>query len=108
MKKMKLTPEAAAKEWIALKAQEKALDERLDELKAVLEPALRAVPEKTIDYHGFRFSLVEFERESFSLSKAKEKMSLKVLRPFISKSPVVSIRATWQGGGVEAIGSAAA
>lgn len=94
----KITPEAAAKEWIELKSQSKGLEKRLDELKSILEPALREAPEKSAEWHGWKFSLVQFEKDSFSLSKAREKLDGRILAPYVTSSAVVQIRTSWQGG----------
>jgi len=90
--------EAAAREWVELKGQQKAIDQRLADLKEVLEPALREAPDQELELVGFKFKLVESERESFSLSKAREKLDGWLLAPYITKSEVVQIRTTWAGG----------
>lgn len=93
-----LTIEAAAAEWISLKTKNKFNEKRLDELKKVIEPFLKELPEKTKDFHGWKFSLVEFEKQSFSLAKAKEKLDGRLLSPYISTSTCIQIRTSWQGG----------
>jgi len=94
----KSTSEAAAKEWITLKASQKAVEKRLDQLKPVIEAALSAAPENVVEFHGWKFTLVEFEKDSFSLSKAREKIDGRVLAPYVTTSNVVQIRSSWQGG----------
>lgn len=94
----KLTAQMAAKEYVHLKTDLKFLEKRLEELKEVIEPALRELPEKTAEWHGWKFSLVEFEKENFSLSKAREKIDGRTLAPFVTVSPIVQIRTSWQGG----------
>ena len=94
----KLTPEAAAKEYIHLKTDMKCLEKRIEELKAVIEPALREAPEQSAEWHGWKFKLVESSRDSFSLSKAREKIDGRILAPYITTAQVVQIRTTWAGG----------
>lgn len=97
-KKKKLSVEAAAKEWIELKSVEQAIEVRRAELKAVLDPALESAPEKRLLLHGWEFLKSTFSRESFSLSKAKEKIPAKTLAPYVTTSEVTQIRTTWKGG----------
>lgn len=98
--------EGVAKRWVELKAQTKEIDREMGELKPILEDALRVSHNKIIEIAGWRFSLVEFLKESFSLSKAKEKIDGRVLAPYITESEVVQIRASWQGGEDEKKGAA--
>jgi hypothetical protein len=98
MAKKKLSVEDAAKEWIELKTMEATIEARRREIRAVLEPALEEAPDKLLEFHGWKFLLVSFERESFSLSKAKEKIDGRILAPYITASTSVQIRATWKGG----------
>lgn len=96
----KPTTEKAAKEWISLKTEMKRIEKRIDELKEVLEPALRDSSEGSLEFFGWRFSLVEFEKRSFSLAKAEasSKFDGRALAPFITKSSSIQIRTSWQGG----------
>lgn len=96
--KKKLSVEDAAKEWIELKTMEATIESRRQELKAVLEPALESAPDHLLEFGGWKFLRVRFEKESFSLSKAKEKIDGRTLAPFITKSEVTQIRTTWKGG----------
>lgn len=94
----KLSIEKAAKRWIELKTLQKETEKEFSELKPLLEEALKEEEEKALELNGWKFSLVEFEKENFSLSKAKEKIDGRTLAPFISTSNVVQIRTSWQGG----------
>ena len=94
----KISIENAAKEYIELKALEKAREARLAELKDVLLPALRAAENQRLELAGFEFSVVEFEKEFFSLTKAREVIDGRTLAPYITKSNVVQIRTAWRGG----------
>jgi hypothetical protein len=99
MAKKTLSLEHAAREWLELKAREEATEERLKELKAVLEPALRSAPGQAMKLAGKRFKLSEFPRESFQLARAKEKIDGRVLAPYITTTDVVTIRTSGRGGG---------
>jgi hypothetical protein len=90
--------EDVAKEWIGLKTQLKEIEKSIDELKPNLEEYLSQLPEHSEEFHGWRFSLVEFVKESFSLSKAKEKIDGRTLAPYITETSVTQIRTSWQGG----------
>lgn len=92
------SPEKAAVEWIELKAEKARIEARFDILKDALEPFLKAQPEMQTEINGWKFSLVESERESFQLSKAKEKIDGRVLAPYITHSHYNQIRTTWKGG----------
>lgn len=98
MAKKKLSVEEAAKEWIELKTMDETIEARRREVRAILEPALEAAPDKLLEFHGWKFLLVRFERESFSLKAAKEKIDGRVLAPYITASTSVQIRSTWKGG----------
>lgn len=98
----KLSPELAAKEWIALKADKFLLDQKLEELRAVLEPYLNEQPERSAELAGFKFTLVTQERESFKLKDAKKKIDGRTLQPYITVSTSTQIRTTWRGGEDEA------
>lgn len=101
-RKEKLTVESAAKEWIELKSMDETIERRREELRAILLPALEAAPDQVLELHGWRFVLVKFLRDAFSLSKAREKIDGRVLAPYITTTEVESIRATWKGGKPEA------
>lgn len=88
----------AAKKWIALKAKEKKIEKQFQELQAVLEPALRSTPEKKAEFHGWKFSIVEYVRRSFSLKAAEKQIDAEILAPYVSESDVVTIRTNWEGG----------
>lgn len=90
--------EKLAREWVALKEQEKETEKRLNELKSKFQPFLKGVSDHSVELAGWRFTLVEFEKESFSLSRAREKLPEKTLAPYISKVDVMQIRTSWQGG----------
>lgn len=95
----KLIPEKAAKEWIILTAQAKKIANRLEELAEFLKPLLEEEPDKAADWNGWRFKLVEYEREAFSLQKARDAgVDGRILAPYISRSQVKFIKPTWQGG----------
>ena len=87
-----------AKRWVELAAQAKEIEKEKAEIKPVLEGFLAEAEGKTMEVNGWRFSLVEFLKETFSLSKAKEKVDGRVLAPYITETPVVQIRTSWQGG----------
>ncbi len=107
MAKRKLSLEKTAVRYMSLKAEQKKIEGELGSLKATLETALRESEDGTREFVGWRFSLVEFEKESFSLSKAREKITEKVLKPFITKAFVTQIRYSWQGVNLEAEDKAA-
>lgn len=91
----KISLEAAAKEWMELKAVEQALEDRRTILKAVLEPALAKAPKNSLVIGNGKFKRVEFPKENFSLKKAKKKIDGRVLAPYITTTNVVQIRAQW-------------
>jgi hypothetical protein len=105
-KPKKISVEAAAKEWIELKTMEGVIETRRSELKKILEPALEKSPENIIELNGWKFLRLCFDKESFSLSKAKEKIDGRVLAPYITTSKVVQIRCYWKGGGKEELEAA--
>lgn len=94
------SPEVVAKEWVVLKSSIKAAEKRLSVLKEFLEPVLAAKPEKSAEWAGWRFTLVESKgRETFDLSAAKEKLDGRILAPYVKKGdPSIQIRTSWQGG----------
>jgi hypothetical protein len=101
----KLPIESVANRWLELKNQIKEAEKELSELKPALEDALKSAPEKAREFHGWRFSLVEFVSESFSLSRAKTDLGKKAFAvfkkewgAFISKSECSQIRMSFQGG----------
>lgn len=97
--------ETVAKRWIELKSHAKELEKELAELKPILEGALLEAPEKSLELCGWRFLLVEFDKENFTWSKAKTELTpavLAKLEPYLSTSQVVQIRTSWQGGEKEA------
>lgn len=82
--------EKAAAEWHQLSAEKKKIEARCEDLKPVLEKALRKAEGKT----RWSLLLVEFDRENFKLKDAKAALGEETLAPFISFSPVVQIRPT--------------
>lgn len=88
----------AAREWVRLKAEAKQIEKRLHELQEIIEPELREQKDKSVEVHGWRFKLCEYEQSSFRLKEAQEKIDGRVLSPYITKSQVVQIRTSWQGG----------
>lgn len=93
----KLGLKKASERWLELKAMAKDIERGLAELKPVIEEGL-ADSEGSYEAHGWKFSLVKFEKESFSLSKAREVLDGRVLAPYITTSEVTQIRTSWQGG----------
>ena len=94
----KLTVDKAALLWLDLKKQAKEIEKSIDDLKPILETALSKEKSKRMELHGWRFTLVEFVKENFSLSKAKEKIDGRILSPYITESKCRQIRTSWQGG----------
>jgi hypothetical protein len=84
--------EEAAAEYMRLKAQSAELDAAMKRLRNVLEVAVGAAPEKKAVIAGFKFALVEVERDNFNLKKALEKLDGRVLRPFITTSRYTQLR----------------
>lgn len=98
MAKEKTPPiQRATAEWMSLKAKVKDIEKRQAVLKPIIESALREAEKKSFEYNGWRFSLVEFEKENFNLGKAREKLDGRVLAPYITTSNVLQIRTSWQG-----------
>lgn len=98
-------PEAEAKAFTALKAEKHRIEERLEDLQMVLEPFLKAQPDRRAMLCGFEFKWVESPRENFSLSKAREKIKKAIwariwkhISPYVSKSTSGYIRFDWKGG----------
>jgi transposase len=89
------SPVTALENAVAQYVDAKRAIERLEAVmkthKPAIEEALRASGGKA-EIAGHKLSLVEFERESFSLSEAKEKLDLRMLRPFIKSTQVVQVR----------------
>lgn len=85
---LKLVPqvEEAAVEYMRLKAQVAELESAMKRLRNVIEVAIAEEPDRRATLAGFRFSLVDVERDNFNLKKALEKLDGRALRPFISTS----------------------
>lgn len=97
MKSKANSVENSAKEYLDLKLEKAKIEKRIDELKMELEPFLEEQPEKTAEMCGWKFSLIESERESFKLSAAKEKIDGRTLKPFITLSKFNQIRTVFKG-----------
>ncbi len=97
-KKLEISVEEAAREWTDLKSEKMRIENRLDELKKPIEEFLGKQPEKTAELHGWKFTLVATERESFRLSAAKEKIDGRILKPYITLSKFNQIRTSFRGG----------
>ncbi len=97
-KEKEIDIEEAAREWVDLKSEKMRIENRLDELKKPLEGFLGKQPEKCAEMFGWKFSLVETERESFKLSAAKEKIDGRILKPYITLSKFNQIRTSFKGG----------
>lgn len=93
----KITPDAAAKEWLELEADQRRIRERFAELEPILAPVIKKAREKSKIFHDWKFVWISFDKESFSLSKARLKVKEAVLAPFISQSKVAYIRTYFQG-----------
>lgn len=90
--------ENIAQEWLDLKNQKLLTEKRLDNLKPILETYLAEQPDKESEMCGFKFKLVNSERENFRLSEAKKKKGFwKLLKPFVTVSYFNQIRATFCG-----------
>lgn len=82
----------AAAEYMRLKAQSAELEAALKRIRNVLEVAVGSAPEKRAEIAGFKFALVEVERDNFNLKKALEKLDKRTLRPFITTSRYTQLR----------------
>jgi len=89
--------EKAAKDYISLKNRIAKLEKKKEEMGDVLKPWLFTQKDQTAELHGWKFSLVETERENFKLSAAKEKIDGRTLAPFITTSKFTQIRTVFKG-----------
>lgn len=96
-KKTEMTPEQAAKEWIQLKEQGMLIEKRLANVKHVLLAHLQEQPDKSCEFIGYKFSLIETSREHFKLKDAKAKIDNRILKPYISITEFTQIRTSFQG-----------
>lgn len=94
----KFTIEGSGREYISLKEEKSRIERRLEILKEGLEPLLEEAPGKSVELAGWKMTLLHTSRESFSLSKAKEKIDGRTLAPFVSVSEFSQIRLYYQGG----------
>lgn len=90
-KASKASVETAVAEYVDAKRAIERLEAVMKLHRPVIEEALQASGGKA-EIAGHKLTLVQFEKESFSLSEAKEKLDLRMLRPFIKKSDVTQIR----------------
>jgi hypothetical protein len=96
----KITPDEAAKEWLELETEAKRIEARFDELQKVLDPVLERTKDKYALFHGFKFKVIEFEKENFSLALARKSKLIpkRILKKFVSFSDVRYIRTYFAGG----------
>lgn len=89
------SPATALENAVAQYVDAKRAIERLELVmkshRPVIEEALQAAGGKS-EIAGHKLSLVQFERESFSLKEAKERLDLRILKPFITVTAVSQIR----------------
>jgi hypothetical protein len=89
------SPATALENAVAQYVDAKRAIERLEAVmkahKPVIEEALESAGGKA-EIAGHKLSLVKFDRESFSLSEAREVLDMRLLRPYIKSTAVSQIR----------------
>ena len=90
-KAAKVSLETAVAEYVDCKRSIERLEAIMRSHKPMIEEALRASGGKA-EIAGHKLTLVEFERESFSLTEAKERLDMRMLRPYIKSAQVVQVR----------------
>jgi hypothetical protein len=83
--------ETAVVQYIEAKRAIERLEKVKEQHRDAIESALRDAGGK-LEVAGYPLSLVEFPRDTFLLKEAREKLDMRVLKPFIKTGMVSQIR----------------